>query len=169
VGAVDQVLCQHLRLRRPAIRREWTTLLEAEPVASPLGLPGVLSHLVDRTLDQVFARLRRIRPASDEAFPPSYDAVRAQCPCARNPLLAYFQAGERALLEALVLAQVELGRPAGPERHAEASELFQAIRRIAAREVGLFCAVCRQRNAPPSPGVGDLCHGQPAAAEAVSA
>ncbi|HVW22154.1 MAG TPA: cytochrome c [Opitutaceae bacterium] len=135
-------ILQHLRERRTAIKREWLTLLRAEPVATPLGNPEALAHLIDRTLDEVFAELSRARPAREESTA-SYAVVRGECGCGRNPLLAYFLAGERALLEALIWAQGAHPAAEASARHTEFTELYLVLRRIARREVRLFCSVCQ--------------------------
>jgi hypothetical protein len=151
---MEKFLLQELRSRRATVRREWITLLRAEPVATPLGHPDTLAHLIDRTLDEVFTELARRRPHAPDAAPTSYEEVRRACACGRNPLLVYFLAGERALLESLVQAQAEQPVRA-PERHqADVVELYLALRGTALREVAAFCSVCvnasSSRTASPS-------------------
>lgn len=136
-----------LRTQRPAIRASWDALLRAEPINSPLGNPDALVHLIDWTLDEIFAAftnpLSRHRPAVLRHSV----ATRHACPCGRNPLLAYFAAGEQALQEALVLAQVAAS-PLDPlERDASFNELNLTLHHIAQREIEAFCGVCQLR--PP--------------------
>jgi len=138
---------RRLRARRPSIRREWEALLRAEPVATPLGNPDVLAHLINRTLNVVFGSLGSAALRHRCAQPSSYAAIRALCVCGRNPLLAYFLAGERALQEALFAAWAE-ARDLPPEaRDRAVSELHVVLHDIARREVESFCSLCRQREA----------------------
>src|ERR1022692_910461 len=143
---MDESLLKRLRARRPAIRRDWEAFLRAEPVATPLGNPDILAHLIGRTLNVLFASLGagcRRRPAQ----PCSYAAVRAICDCGRNPLLAYFMAGERALQGALSLAWSE-ARDLAPETwDRAAAELYLVLHDIARREVESFCSLCQQMDA----------------------
>lgn len=144
---MDKFLLQALRSRRASIRREWTTLLRAEPVTTPLGHPDTLAHLIDRTLDELYDRLGRRKAHPPGPIGHSYDAVRRECPCGRNPLLAYFLAGERALLEALVQAQTDKPEPAA-RRQEDVVELGASLRSLAQRDVAAFCSVCLHRHDP---------------------
>jgi hypothetical protein len=139
-----------LRTQRPKIRASWEALLRAEPISSPLGNPDALVHLIDWTLDEIFSGftnpLSRHRPSGNRLSA----ADRHECPCGRNPLLAYFAAGEQALQEALVLAQAAAA-PLDPlERDASFSELTLTLHHIARREIDAFCGVCQFRPASSS-------------------
>jgi hypothetical protein len=68
------------------------------------------------------------------------------CPCGRNPLLAYFAAGEQALREALILAQVAMSHLEPIERDASLLELNLALQFIARREIEAFCGICQFRS-----------------------
>ncbi len=144
---MDADLWRRLRAHRPAIRREWEALLRSEPVATPLGHPDVLSHLINRTLNVVLrslwapGRRRRCGPPS-----PGED-IRAECSCGRNPLLAYYLAGERALRGALVQLSQEASCLAPGTRDAAVSEMCLVLHEIARRDVGLFCSLCQYRDA----------------------
>jgi len=142
---MDENLVKRLRARRPAIRRAWEALLRAEPVATPLGHPDVLAHLINRTLNVVLGSLGTGARRHRYAQPSSYSAIRAICVCGRNPLLAYFLAGERALQEAVFQAWEE-ARDLPPEtRDRAVAELYLVVNDIARREVESFCSLCQQR------------------------
>ncbi len=138
---MEPALVHALQERRPDIRAHWEALLWTEPVNTPLANPAILVRLFDYTLDQVFGTLQD-QPAPRRSAPaPAYAAIRAICTCDRNPLLAYFLAGEQALLETLVLLEASAH---GKQDHA-ATELHLTIRRIARREVESFCSLCQYR------------------------
>lgn len=120
--------------------------MRAEPVNSPLGHPDALVHLIDWTLDELFVALTnplaRHRAGAGRF---SHDEKPA-CPCGRNPLLAYFVAGEQAMLEALVLAQAATPGLDPHERDASFHELNLVIQHIARREIEAFCGICQFRS-----------------------
>jgi hypothetical protein len=154
-AAMDKPLLRALHTRRPAIRRQWENLLRLEEPANALAHPDTLVRLIDWTLDEAFAALghpsrRAARRRAAWSHPPSYEHVRRACACGQNPLIEYFLAGERALLEALVLAQAETPAARADSRHTTATEVHLAVRRIARREVTLFCSVCRQKETLPA-------------------
>ena len=125
--------------------------MRAEPVTTPLGLPDTLVHLIDVTLEQVFATLEnplRHHPAHVNGTT-SEEPI---CPCGRNPLLVYFVAGDQAMREGLILAQAA-SAPLDPvERDASLEELNAVIRRISRREIEAICGVCQFRHlALPAP------------------
>ena len=144
---MDERLRRRLRIRRPAIRRAWEALLREGPVATPLGHPDVLAHLMGRTLNAVLASLGDAGRRFAAARPGAGADLGAACLCGRNPLLAYYQAGERALREALLQAAAE--PPAlSPEACALAvRELARVIGAIGRRDVELFCSLCLYRDA----------------------
>lgn len=134
-----------LRAQRSHIRDHWEALLRVEPVNSPLGHPDSLVHMLDWTLDEIFAGLanplgrHRIGKARvGHEAPPA-------CPCGRNPLLAYFAAGEQAMREALVLVQSEAQNLDPLERDAAFEELNLILQQISRREIEAFCGVCQFR------------------------
>ena len=152
---MQETLVGALRSRRPKIRAHWEALLRAEPVASPLGHPDSLIHLLDWTLDELFYVLanpfarRRTGTVHMFAEPP-------ECPCGRNPLLAYFAAGEQAMREALILAQAAAA-PLDPlERDASLDELNVVLQHISRREIEAFCGVCQFRSSPCARAVQSL-------------
>ncbi|MBL9187617.1 MAG: hypothetical protein JNK23_09080 [Opitutaceae bacterium] len=151
---MEKNLLRALLARRPAIRQEWERLLRLEKPASALAHPDTLARMIDWTLDEALAVLgRQWRRASRTALrrPRGYDNLSRACACGRNPLIEYFIAGERALLEALVLAQAETPEFARGSRATTATEVHLTVRRIARREVGLFCSICQHQGATEAP------------------
>jgi len=142
---MQESLLNSLCAQRAAIHARWDTLLRTERVTSPLAYPDALVHLIDWALDQLFTSLRdpAVRRKAEHAGGRS--AARPECPCGRNPLLAFFLAGEQALLEALVIEQAS-HLPIDPaERDTALNELYYVVRAMARREVDAFCSVCRHR------------------------
>ncbi len=149
-GAMQSDLVSAVKGRRAEIRTRWEALLRVERVHTPLAHPDTLIHLIDGTIDEVLKRLVQRLGQKGVSRPASYDAIRHSCVCGRNPLLAYFRAGEQALLEAVVLAQSETPCIDPAERSLAVAETFFVIRRLAQSEIESFCAVCqyRQTTAP---------------------
>lgn len=135
-----------LRARRPQIRARWEDLLRVERASSPLANPDALVHLLDWTLDEFFRTVQTLPARRRAQRPPSAN----DCPCGRNPLLAYFAAGEQALRESLVLSQAEMKELAPFARDTALAELDHAVHNIARREIEAFCAVCQFRHQEPS-------------------
>jgi len=142
---MQEQLVSALRTRRPKIRAQWEALLRAEPVNSPLGNPDALVHLIDWTLDEIFTALANPLSRHRAPGPRLNSAERHECPCGRNPLLAYFAAGEQALHEAIILAQAAASPLDPTERDASFTELNLALQHIAHREIEAFCGVCQFR------------------------
>lgn len=143
---MQESLVRALRDRRAKIRGRWDALLRAEPVLSPLGHPDALVHLINWTLDEIFAAL------SDPLMPCHASTQgtmqpTAVCSCGRNPLLAFYAVAEQALHEGLVLAQAA-SAPLDPTvRDASLEELNAVLQRISRREIEAFCGVCQFREA----------------------
>jgi hypothetical protein len=144
---MQEALVTALRAQRSLIREQWEALLRVEPVTSPLGHPDSLVHMLEWTLDEIFAgltnplarhRIGRVRVGHEAPLP---------CPCGRNPLLAYFAAGEQAMREALVLAQAEASALDPIERDVSFEELNLILQQISRREIEAFCGVCQFRRA----------------------
>lgn len=127
----------------------WEALLRAEPVTSPLALPDALVHLIDTTLEEIFAGLANPADvplqlaAEKRPAPPS-------CACGRNPFLAYFTAGRQAVLEGLILAQAACAPLDPVRRDASLNELNDVLHRLMTREVEAFCGVCQFRRLAPA-------------------
>jgi hypothetical protein len=142
---MQETLVNALRSHRPQIRDSWAALLRAEPVNTPLGHPDALVHLLDWTLDEIFRDLATMSPRRRSARRPIDLDYRPECPCGRNPLLAYFAAGEQAMREALILAQAATAGLDPIERDASLEELNVVLHHIARREIEAFCGVCQYR------------------------
>jgi len=142
--------------RRPEIRRRWKALLFLESSNGPLAHPENLVHLIDWTLDEVLAALRRSNASRRrDAHPPEISKVRAGCHCGQNPLFNLFVAGEQALLEALIELQASHPSTDPLHRPTAVAELYVAIRAIAMREFELLCSLCvrfpqKSRTASPA-------------------
>ena len=139
---MQEAFIRTLTARRAQIRARWEALLRIERVNSPLANPDTLIFLFDQTLDEVFALLRHppVRRSAGHLEPAS----------GTNPLVAYFIAGEQALLEALILAQVDTRGLDPVERDADMAELKLIMRTISRRDIGSLegLAVPKKTNAP---------------------
>jgi hypothetical protein len=138
---MQETMVAALRARRPQIRARWEDLLRIERVSTPLANPDSLVHLLEWTLDEFFRAVQTL-PVRRKPVRPF---TAADCACGRNPLLAYFAAGEQAMRESLVLAQAEMKDLSPYARDTALAELDLAIRHIARREIESFCAVCQFR------------------------
>jgi hypothetical protein len=146
-GQMHESYIRALNHHRRTLRSRWEVLLRAERINSPLANPDTLVFLMDYTLDRLLDELRsprqRRRRSPDERPP---------CPCGRNPLLAYFQTAEQAMIETLFLNESELAICSPEERHVGLEELRTAVREVGRREIESFCAVCQHQPAcPPLP------------------
>lgn len=148
---MQETLVNALRFRSPDIRERWAALLQVEPVTTPLAHPHALVHLIDWTLNEIFLSL--LSPSSRRRFSRRLAAVTpGQSCCGRNPLLAYFSAGEQAMREALILVQVATSSLDPVERDASLEELNLVLDRIGRREIEAFCGVCQHRSSTVNPG-----------------
>jgi hypothetical protein len=158
---MEKNLVQILKGRRALIRRRWEVLLRAAKASDPLANPDALVHLMDWTIDQVAHALRQ-EPARRPRHAPGYSAAQAACRCGHNPLLAYFLAGEQALIE--VVAEDWKDHETTPPETAVA-EVYLAFHSVAGRELGSFCAFCQHRDAfcdtrePAHPGPNRIAAG----------
>ena len=126
-------------------------LLRVEPVLTPLGHPDTLAHLIDWTLSEIFRDLTTGASRRHSALGHIGAPNRSLCVCGRNPLLAYFDAAEQALREALILVQVSLPFLDPIERDASLDELNLVLGHVARREIEAFCGVCQHRSKPGLP------------------
>lgn len=143
--AMHESFLHDLRARRSELNARWEALLRTERVTTPLANPDALVHLIDWTLDQIFASLRSSTARRRSEPKLAAMDVRPDCPCGRNPLLAFFLAGEQALLETMVLLQASTNKLQPTERDVELAELHHAIREVSRREIESFCSVCQHR------------------------
>jgi hypothetical protein len=133
-----------LAARRPQTRERWEALLRTERPTSPLANPDSLVHLTDWALNEILGSLNL---PGDAAARPAAKGADPQCACGRNPYLAFFLAGEQALLEALVLSQAAQPTLIPVERDEAVAELGAVLQRVRHREVEAFCALCQHRQA----------------------
>jgi len=143
---VETDILRDLQAHRGEIRAHWETLLRLERASSPLAQPDTLVHLLDTTLDEIFRDIQLWSPRRQPTR-----AAAPDCPCGRNPLLAYFAAGRQALRDALIRAQAS--GPAAPTpaaRDAALACVDQVFSHISAREVRSFCALCQFRHPLPA-------------------
>lgn len=146
---MQEELVRALRSRRAEIHARWEALLRIEKVTTPLANPDALVFMIDWTLDECFSCLR---PAGGDHRKAPASFAKPDCPCGRNPLLAYFAAGEQAIEEALILEQARASAVDPQQRDAAFTELKLTVRDIARREVEAFCSVCQYpKTAQPKP------------------
>lgn len=134
-----------LAANRRKIHRRWEALLRLERPDTPIADPDNLVHMIDWTLDKVFAELRSHKACNTATLPPTIATLQAKCPCGLNPFFKHFMAGEQALLEALVLAQSEEPSPDPALRDAAVTELYVVTHALARCEVEAFCSLCQHR------------------------
>lgn len=120
---------------RSSWKREWETLLRAEPTLSPLGHPDTLVFLMDETISTVLRTLRsRPLPPAPADRRSLRTPLQRHCACGLNPLLNYYATGE-----------VALRAVAAPALGAALEEALAGYHRLAQREIDTLCAVCRLR------------------------
>lgn len=134
---MQEAFIRTLSARRALIRSRWEAFLRIERVNTPLANPDALVYLFDQTLNEVFAMLRH-PPARSSPLP-------REDVSGKNPLFAYFVAGEQALLEALILAQADSHDLDPAERDADLTELKRVIWTIARRDIGSLEGLSRPK------------------------
>jgi hypothetical protein len=134
---MQEAFIRTLSGRRAQIRARWEGFLRVERVNTPLANPDTLVYLFDQTLDEVFRMLRH-PPVRHPAAPLDHTS-------GQNPLVAYFIAGEQALLESLILAQAESRGLDPAERDADLAELKTVVRTIARRDIGSLEGLSRSK------------------------
>ncbi len=139
---MQEAFIRALSAHRAQIRARWETFLRIEKVNTPLANPDTLVFLFDQTLNEVFAALRE-HPAPRHPAPPAVA-------CEKNPLFAYFVAGEQALLEALILAQAGSRNLDPKERDADVAHLRHVMHKIARRDIGSLEGVLQSTKASAS-------------------
>lgn len=143
---MDPLTLQALRGQRRRIRARWETFLRLEKVTTPLANPDTLIFGVDRSLTEIFAALR------SAGAPTARPGAAKECACGCNPFRAYYQAGEQAVLEALVLTQAERA-PAPEQRDGEFAAVKAVVTALAQRDLEAFAQLCQRppgAAAPPS-------------------
>lgn len=119
--------------------------MRLERVDTPMADPDTMVHMIDWTLDEVFAALRSRKAFQAGGAPRTASALRAICHCGLNPFLNYFLAGEQALLEALVLVQASEPSLDSAHRDTAITELYLVMHAIARVEVESLCSICQHR------------------------
>ena len=140
---MQEAFIRTLRARRTKIRARWETFLRIEKVSTPLANPDTLVFLFDQTLNEIFAALRDPPVPRPSAIPASA--------CEKNPLFAYFVAGEQALLEALILVQAAARDLDPKERSADVAHLQQVMHKIARRDIGSLEGVLQSGKSTAGP------------------
>jgi len=143
---MQEAFIKALQERRAQIRARWETFLRIEKVSTPLANPDTLIYLFDQTLNEVFHALGEPQPARPAPPPPIARD--------KNPLYAYFLAGEQALLEALILIQAGAHGLEPRERDADVTHLRHIMHKIARRDIESLEGVFQSRKPAAAHGVG---------------
>jgi hypothetical protein len=105
-----------------------------------LANPDTLVYLFDQTLDEVFERLADpLTRRSSAQLAEVSD---------KNTLVAYYKAGEQALLEALIQAQAKSPTLDPKWRDTDLAKLKLVLRTIARREIVAWEGICRLEKSP---------------------
>ena len=126
---------------RPEFKRTWERQLRAAGATSALALPDLLVPMMDNTIAELLhvahVRAEQRHPRAGAPLDPLHE----RCRCGMNPLLAYFNSGDLALLslaDKLAFAFSE----------AEFDDLRAAYHAVAIRELDYFCRLCMRPSAP---------------------
>lgn len=125
---------RELGTRSVQIDARWEMLLRGERVCTPLAHPDALARLIPWAREEILERTA----ATVEA-----EAGSTTCACGRNPFIAFYTAGEQAILEALVQVQCARASLDATVRDRTLSRLHAAIRQLSQREVAQFCLLCQ--------------------------
>ena len=140
---MDRTVIRALEECRAPLRRRWEWLLHQPASELELGEIIALQPLLDPLLDELYDSLRRER-MNLVSRTIDYRTLRRTCSCGRNPLLACFLAGEKALIETFARRRKIL--PLGEAQTVTALvELHMIFRKMAGREVESFCSGCISR------------------------
>lgn len=132
-------LLAQLHRARPLIRRRWEELLRVEPVSSPLANPDAMAMFIPDSLADIDRALRG--PFSKRVAERGERHRATTIDCGHNPYRAYFNAGEQALKEAVVLAQTAChADTSDPSAVGEVGGIVQAVARP---QINAFCRICR--------------------------
>lgn len=140
---MEKPLLSVLRRRAPGIRHCWEKLIRTWPAENPQADPDVLACMIPASIEEILAELGKRYRRTPIPLLAARAIPRPRFSCGLNPYVNYFKAGERALLEALVLAQYELN--SDEHRDAELAEFYCCVRKLALRETRGFCTACNYR------------------------
>lgn len=135
-------LLTELRANTATLIQRWEALLRVERVTGPLANPDSLVHLIPDSLPKIFAALTRPTKGTMSFAHATAERLPA-CNCGNNPFLAYFVAGEQALVETVVLLQAKL--PPSGNTESDVAKAILAMRALARNEIDTFCGVCTHR------------------------
>jgi hypothetical protein len=143
-SAMDERVISGLRMRSRAVRDRWEKLLRADRVTSPVAAgPDALLAMIPTTMEQIFSELGRRADQNSISLAAARAMAWPRFACGYNPYISFLKAGERALLETLVLVQFELNSQ--DQRDVELANFFSVIRGMAAQESREFCSDCNYR------------------------
>jgi len=131
-----------LAARRPALKLAWERKLRHEPITSPLANPDTLVLMMDRTLDELEAALRK-RCSAPVPPPSPIRGIRTGCLCGLNPLLAYFRVAAN-VLSTLMSSGADHCPELGAIGFAGClQEMIGELHLLAQEEIRSFCAMCQ--------------------------
>lgn len=139
---MQEEVIRALRDRRGEIRARWEAFLRIEAVATPLANPDTLVFGIHQSIGEILTLLKQ------PYLPGAGQEKDAECSCGKNPLLAYYRAGEQAMLEALVLVQVGMPSLNPVVRDLAFAELKHVVNTVARREISAIAGVCQHRDEP---------------------
>jgi hypothetical protein len=142
-ASMDPRIISAFRDRAASIHRRWEELLRLGPISTPLGNPHTLLFLIPSSFDRIIMRLISRRGSGVRA--PPQPLMSTPCVCGNNPYLPFYNAGERAMLEALIAVLDEVRCSAA--RNRAYADLHAAFWPLAKRDIEGFCETCKCRGA----------------------
>ncbi len=135
LGSVNPTVFTALRARCETIDQRWHALLHEQHARQPLARPLGLAFWIPKALQRIFGYLEHAEPVDGIGSLQDFG-----CSCGTNPYLAFYSAGEQALLEGLT-AVLPDGAPAEEEQRLRRC-VQCALSRLALRDIEQFCRVC---------------------------
>lgn len=131
-GSVTTTFFDSLLARRAAIKDDWLKELYSNPRLAEL------APRVDEALDEI---LKSFTPEGRlESARPVHASERS--PCAENPIVQFYLAGERAVLRAAADAETGYSLLAPGVDAFDLTEVYLILRRIARKQVKRLCGGC---------------------------
>jgi hypothetical protein len=132
--------------RRDEVRQRWRVALRHIPVHTALGNPDTLAFMIEPTLNRLFAAVseRREAPWLPAALP-EMRLVEAASRCGLNPMIAYFLAGESAIV-AVTRSIRGCGTMTESEMLTAENELLATLRELGRGEITGFCGICQVKH-----------------------